>query len=612
MPRAAAVQPERRCERAGRFTKLLAPSKEILRRRTLDFAHAARTAAGRQPASSPAPKEFHVRPPFPLVPSTARGLPRVLALPAVLAAGACSRMRRLGPGHERGGQRTAQEQQAETKLADFARCMREHGVDAETVSRPRWRPRLKISPGRAGAGPAAMEGAQKACARYRPEPKHVNLSPQQKVQREEQVQKFAKCMREHGIKVEASTAGGGIQIGIHAGPGSGGPNPESPGFQAAQNACQSCCRSRPRAKAAPAWAPAPSRARPNDVRPAARARARRPSPAEPGLPGEPRSPRIELRRADCRPTAPPQAARPAPRIGALLVAARRVRDRAQRRPGAGPITRRHGRAGRATRPPTVTRRTLTESSTVDGTLGYGSTLELYDRLAGTFTWLPRGRRDRSPRRHAVAHRQPAGGADVRDRARLSHAEGGRRRRARRGRAEPQPDRPRLRPLRRDHRRRELRRSHRRGGEPLAEGRGPARNRDRSNSAGSSSRPAPAASPQSTSASARTRPAAKAPNRPPERSTPKRRARERRRAEHRSTKNPPPRNHGQKPTAKKPTPKKPAQTKSPTRTPRAGNRPTLVEQTAGDKPSSKDPPAKKTSATKPQQTRRRSAARARWR
>lgn len=36
----------------------------------------------------------------------------------------------------------------------------------------------------------------------------------------------------------------------------------------------------------------------------------------------------------------------------------------------------------------VTRRTLTESSTVDGTLGYGATLELYDRVSGTFTWLP--------------------------------------------------------------------------------------------------------------------------------------------------------------------------------------------------------------------------------
>jgi peptidoglycan hydrolase-like protein with peptidoglycan-binding domain len=39
---------------------------------------------------------------------------------------------------------------------------------------------------------------------------------------------------------------------------------------------------------------------------------------------------------------------------------------------------------------TVTRRTLTESATVSGTLGYSGSVELYDRLssAGTFTWLP--------------------------------------------------------------------------------------------------------------------------------------------------------------------------------------------------------------------------------
>jgi Putative peptidoglycan binding domain len=38
----------------------------------------------------------------------------------------------------------------------------------------------------------------------------------------------------------------------------------------------------------------------------------------------------------------------------------------------------------------VTRRTLTESATVSGTLGYSGSGELYDRLAsaGTFTWLP--------------------------------------------------------------------------------------------------------------------------------------------------------------------------------------------------------------------------------
>jgi hypothetical protein len=55
----------------------------------------------------------------------------------------------------------------------------------------------------------------------------------------------------------------------------------------------------------------------------------------------------------------------------------------------------HGKAGTSTTgvpagetTAAVTRRTLTESSTVDGTLGYGTTLELYDRLGGTFTWLP--------------------------------------------------------------------------------------------------------------------------------------------------------------------------------------------------------------------------------
>lgn len=135
----------------------------------------------------------------------------------------------------------AREQQAETKFADFAKCMREHGINAETVSGPGGGHDLKISPGRAGGSPATFEAAQKACQKYRPEPKRINLSPQQKVEREEAVQKFARCMREHGIKVEAQTSGGAIRIGIHAhsGPGGGGePNPESPAFQQAQSACQ--------------------------------------------------------------------------------------------------------------------------------------------------------------------------------------------------------------------------------------------------------------------------------------------------------------------------------------------------------------------------------------
>jgi hypothetical protein len=129
------------------------------------------------------------------------------------------------------------EAQTEAKFAQFAKCLREHGLNAEVVNRGGGAHGLKV--GGNASGPVAMEGAQKACARYRPQdgPKRP-VSPQQKVELEERVQKFAKCMREHGIKVEASTSGGGVQISVHAHPGSGEPNPESPGFQQAQSACQ--------------------------------------------------------------------------------------------------------------------------------------------------------------------------------------------------------------------------------------------------------------------------------------------------------------------------------------------------------------------------------------
>jgi hypothetical protein len=125
----------------------------------------------------------------------------------------------------------------ETKFADFAKCLREHGVHAETLTHPGGGHGLKVSPG--SGGRQQFEAAQNACQRYQPKPQTVNLSPQERVEHEEAVQKFAKCMREHGIKVEASAQGGGVSIHIHAHPGAeGAPNPESPAFQSAQQACQ--------------------------------------------------------------------------------------------------------------------------------------------------------------------------------------------------------------------------------------------------------------------------------------------------------------------------------------------------------------------------------------
>jgi hypothetical protein len=123
----------------------------------------------------------------------------------------------------------------------FSRCMREHGVKEfpnPEISDGQATLRVKNGgPGGLRVNPQIMEAAQSAC-RHLLKGSEPKLSPQEKVAREEQVLRFARCMREHGIDVHASTSGGGVQIGIQGRAGSGGPNPESPAFQAAQKACQ--------------------------------------------------------------------------------------------------------------------------------------------------------------------------------------------------------------------------------------------------------------------------------------------------------------------------------------------------------------------------------------
>jgi hypothetical protein len=150
-----------------------------------------------------------------------------LALPA-LALSAC------GGTSPSSTSSAAKEQQAEVKNADFAKCLREHGIEATASTGPGGEGHaIKVR----GGGRANMEAAQKACKKYQPEPQKLNLSPQEKVERAEAVEKFAKCMREHGIEVHASSSEGRISIQIHGTPGAG-PNPESPAFQKAQSSCQ--------------------------------------------------------------------------------------------------------------------------------------------------------------------------------------------------------------------------------------------------------------------------------------------------------------------------------------------------------------------------------------
>ena len=132
------------------------------------------------------------------------------------------------------------EQQAEVKLAAFAKCLREHGINAIPSTGPGGKGHgLGIQAGSSGSGPVSLEAvqgvSQGVCKKYRPEVEKVNLSPQEKVARAEAIEKFAKCMREHGIEVHASSSEGETSIRVN---GSGGPNPGSPAFQKGQQSCQ--------------------------------------------------------------------------------------------------------------------------------------------------------------------------------------------------------------------------------------------------------------------------------------------------------------------------------------------------------------------------------------
>lgn len=161
---------------------------------------------------------------LPLVPSAI-----LCAVVATLTLAACG-----GSGTKS----TANEDNSQ-RLVKFAKCMREHGLNVSTPTGASGMIRIGGS-GKPG-NVHQLEAAQQACKRYQPTSAKQNLSPQEKVAREEQVLKFAKCMREHGVDVHASTAdgGAGIKIQSQTGPGGGGgPNPDSPAFQAAQKACQ--------------------------------------------------------------------------------------------------------------------------------------------------------------------------------------------------------------------------------------------------------------------------------------------------------------------------------------------------------------------------------------
>ncbi|HWF22448.1 MAG TPA: hypothetical protein VG226_09905 [Acidimicrobiales bacterium] len=114
----------------------------------------------------------------------------------------------------------------------FSQCMRAHGVTDFPDPGSGGRISIQGGPGSdLDPNNPTMQAAQQACQALQPKP-----SAAQQHQMEQAALKYSQCMRAHGIKDFPDPSSSG-ELQLHAGPGSD-LDPNSPTFQAAQNACQ--------------------------------------------------------------------------------------------------------------------------------------------------------------------------------------------------------------------------------------------------------------------------------------------------------------------------------------------------------------------------------------
>jgi hypothetical protein len=141
---------------------------------------------------------------------------------------------------------TASASTAAAARLNLAKCFRSHGIDVPDPS---------SNGGPAGGGglfrvlrnysQAQVTAARQACSKYFAQAfPRANLSPAQRAQLQQQLVKFAQCMRSHGVNVPDPTfnnngGGGGPGAGFGFRGGFNSAQRNSPAFQAAAKACQS-------------------------------------------------------------------------------------------------------------------------------------------------------------------------------------------------------------------------------------------------------------------------------------------------------------------------------------------------------------------------------------
>ena len=159
-----------------------------------------------------------------------RGLDRLRAVSLAVLAGVALAACGGGAGGSGGGFADTGGRDSETALLEFARCMRDHGVDMPDPS-TEGGDKVLI-----GADPAVdrerFEEADNAC-RHLLDGTAREAPPALDAAVQDAFLKYARCMREHGID-HPDPDEGGLRIRI----GQGGLDPQSPEFKEADKACR--------------------------------------------------------------------------------------------------------------------------------------------------------------------------------------------------------------------------------------------------------------------------------------------------------------------------------------------------------------------------------------
>jgi hypothetical protein len=166
----------------------------------------------------------------------------LLAVGAALALGAC------GSSDDNGGSGSSaksQDDKAFEGALKYAKCMREHGIDMPDPQRVGSGGIKQTMNGRPGSR-AKMEAANKDCQKYMQIGGGRAPSAAEQAKAKDAMLAYAKCMRGQGVDMpdpKFSSSGGGVTFQLGKGPGgggsTGGPNPDSPTFKAADKVCHS-------------------------------------------------------------------------------------------------------------------------------------------------------------------------------------------------------------------------------------------------------------------------------------------------------------------------------------------------------------------------------------